>query len=50
MGASANSKDPDEIRQNAAFHQGLHYLLRQEMHYLEIVTCHPSIYTIDHPD
>ena len=26
----ANSEDPDEMPHNVAFHQGLHYLLRQE--------------------
>ena len=28
MGTLANSKDPDEMQHNAAFHQGLHCLLR----------------------
>ena len=28
MGSKANSEDPDEMPHNAAFHQGLHYLLR----------------------
>ena len=28
MGTLANSEDPDEIQLNAAFHQGLHRLLR----------------------
>ena len=28
MGTLANSEDPDEMQHNAAFHQGLHYLLR----------------------
>ena len=32
----AHNEDPDEMSQNAAFHQGLHYLLRQ--HRL-VVTC-----------
>ena len=27
-GTLANSDDPDEMQDNAAFHQGLHYLLR----------------------
>ena len=27
MGTLANSEDPDEMQHNAAFHQGLHYLL-----------------------
>ena len=57
MGILANSVDPDEMPQNVAFHQGLHCLLRQnlssekEVQYsLEIITCDPSIYTLDHPD
>ena len=29
MGTFANSEDPDEMLHNAAFHQGLHCLLRQ---------------------
>ena len=29
MGTLANSDDPDEMPHNAAFHQGLHCLLRQ---------------------
>ena len=29
MGTFANSVDPDEMLHNAAFHQGLHCLLRQ---------------------
>ena len=28
MGTVTNSEDPQEIQHNAAFHQGLHYLLR----------------------
>ena len=28
MGTFANSEDPDEMQHNAAFHQGLHCLLR----------------------
>ena len=28
-GTIANSEDPDEMQHNAAFHQGLHCLLRQ---------------------
>ena len=30
MGTLANSADPDEMLRNAAFHQGLHCLLRQK--------------------
>ena len=29
MGTMANSEDPDEMPHEAAFHQGLHCLLRQ---------------------
>ena len=54
----ANSKDPDEMLHNAAFHQGLHCLLfkiklifrERIVLFLEIVTYNPIIYTIDHPD
>ena len=28
MGTLANSEDPDEMQPNAAFHQGLHCLVR----------------------
>ena len=48
----ANSEDPDD---DAAFHQDLHCLLRQKssaekeiQFYLEIITCDPAIYTMDH--
>ena len=30
MGTLANSEDPDEMLQHAAFHQNLHSLLRQD--------------------
>ena len=29
MGSITNSEDPDEMPHKATFHQGLHYLLRQ---------------------
>ena len=29
MGTFTNGEDPDEMLQNAAFHQGLHCLLKQ---------------------
>ena len=52
----ANSEDQDEKSQKETFHQGLHYLPRQKLssekeiqYYLEIISCDPSIYTIDHP-
>ena len=41
MGTLANSEDPDEMQHNAAFHQGLHCLLKSkqcsgtEIHNLE---------------
>ena len=57
MGTLANSEDPDEMPQNVAFHQGLHYLLRQkwssekEIQYvLDIIACDPSKYVMDHLD
>ena len=50
-------EDPYEMRHKATFHQGLLCLLRhnqsseKEIQYVsEIITCDPSIYTIDHPD
>ena len=57
MGTIANSEDPDEMPHNAAFHQGLHCLQRQnqssdeKIHFSKIITCDPSIlYIIYHPD
>ena len=54
--ALANSEDPDEMPHDAAFHLGLHCLLRQkrsaekEIQFLfGNITCDPSIYTMDHP-
>ena len=56
MHTLANNEDPDEMLHDAAFHQGLHYLLRQiniqrifYNFYLEIITCDPSIYTMAIP-
>ena len=58
MGTLANSQDPYEMQHNAAFHQGLHCLLRlkqpsgTEIHYtcnLETSTCDPLKYTMDSP-
>ena len=53
MGTYANSEDPDEMQHNAAFHQGLHCLLRskkplgaEKCHNLEYSTCNPLKYTI----
>ena len=56
MSTLANSDDPDEMP-HMAFHLGLNCLLRQNdlqrktytHFYLEIITCDPSIYTMDHP-
>ena len=52
----ANSYDPDEMLHDAAFHQGRNCLLTQKQSsgeeiqlYLEIITCDPSNYTMDHP-
>ena len=57
MGTIANTEDQDEMPQNALFHRCLHCLLRQsrsselEIYYiLEIVTCDPTMYTIDNSD
>ena len=56
MPTLANSEDPDVMLHNVAFHQGLHYLLRQRRSsekeiyynfYLEIISCGPSMYTMD---
>ena len=48
MGTLANSEDPDEMQHNAAFHQGLHCLLRLKLppgteihHNLVTSTCDP---------
>ena len=52
-GYLTNSEDLDELAHNAAFHQGLHCLLRLKQsiqNYLEITTLRPSLYTIDHSD
>ena len=55
MGTLANSEDPDEMQQNAAFQHCLHCLLRQNQSsekkkVLAIVTRDPSIHTMDHPN
>ena len=57
MGTFANIEDPDEMPHNVSFHQGLQCLLRQNQssggeiqYFLEFITCHPSRYTMDHPD
>ena len=55
-GILANSEDPDEMQHHAAFHQGLHCLLRliqysgtKVQNYLEISTRDPLKYIIDNP-
>ena len=52
MSTLANSEDRDEMPHDAAFHQGLHCLLRQEhssekklQFHLEIIICNPLIFT-----
>ena len=56
MSTLANSVDPDEMQHNAAFHLGLHCLLRlkpplgTEIHHdLENFICDPLKYTIGSP-
>ena len=56
MGTLANSEDPDEMQHNAAFHQGLHYLLRLKQpsrteihHNSETSTCDPLKYKMGNP-
>ena len=56
MRTLAYSEDLDEMLDNAAYHQGLHCLLRRNpssekeiQFYLQNINCDPSIYTIDHP-
>ena len=53
----ANIEDPDEMPHEAAFHQGLHCLLGQNVSSekeiifgWEIITFDPSMYTLDHSD
>ena len=55
MRTFANREDPDEMLHGAAFHHGLHCLLRSKrfskkyIHFFpKIITCNPSIYTLDH--
>ena len=52
----ANSEDPDEMLHNAAFHQGLYYLLRQKTYsekekqfLFGNYNLDPLICTMDHP-
>ena len=49
MSIFANSEDPDEMLQNVPFHQGLQWLLGQNLeritvHLFEIITCDPTVY------
>ena len=55
MGTFTNSEDHDEMLHNAAFHQGLHCLLRKKKSshkkyniFLIIITGHPYIFTMDY--
>ena len=54
----ANIEDPDEMPHYAAFHQNPHRVLRYKMistekkttiFFLEIISCDPLIYAVDHP-
>ena len=51
-----NSEGPDGIPHKVAFHQDLllfsktKSIFRERNIILEIITCNPSIYTMDHPD
>ena len=56
MGTLVNSEDTDEMHHNAAFHQGLHCLLRLKppsgteiLNYLENSTCDLLMYTMGSP-
>ena len=53
----ATSKDPNEMPHSGAFHKSLHCLQRQNpssdreiLFILEILTCNPSVYIMNHPD
>ena len=49
-GNLTNSENPDEMLHYAAFHQGLHCLLRHQRkikYIFEIIICVPSVYTMD---
>ena len=56
MGTLENSEDPDEMLQNVAFCQGLHFLLMSKqssdteiIYNIEILTCDPLKCIIDNP-
>ena len=54
----ANIEDSEEMPHYAAFHEGLHCLLTEtksivierNIIFLEIITCDPSKYTMDHSE
>ena len=58
MGTLTNNEDPDEMSHDAAFHQSLHCFLRQHLYseketqyiFLKIISCWPSIYTMNNSD
>ena len=43
IGTLANSEDPDEMQHNAAFHQGLHCLLRLKQPSVTEIHVHHNI-------
>ena len=49
-GTLTNSKDLDEMLLKAVFHQGLQKRSSEKLiqYCLEIITCDPSVYTMDH--
>ena len=53
-GTLSNSEDPNKMSHYATFHQGLHYLVKQERilenAFLEVTGFDPSVFTMDHPD
>ena len=53
MGTLANSEDADKMQHNAAFHQGLHCLLRLKQpsgtEISETYTCDPLKYKMGNP-
>ena len=55
MGTLTNSEDPDEMLQNVAFDQDLHYfedkidLQSKKYNIVLEISSDPSVYTMDHP-
>ena len=46
----ANSEDPDEMLHNATLFAKTKTIFREKIQFhLEIITCDPWIYTMDHP-